>query len=117
MTKDEALKLALDALEESTDTERTYESFERGDIAITAIKDVLAQPEQEPVAKYIGECSEGSLVQLYDDVKKGTPLYASPPKREWVGLTHEQHIEIMTGNMTTSSRIAATEEKLKELNT
>ena len=82
MTKDEALKLALDALEESTDTERTYESFERGDIAITAIKDVLAQPEQEPVAKYIGECSEGSLVQLYDDVKKGTPLYASPPKRE-----------------------------------
>ena len=53
MTKDEALKLALDALEESTDTERTYESFERGDIAITAIKDVLAQPsdsvEQEAI--------------------------------------------------------------------
>jgi hypothetical protein len=35
--------------------------------------------EQEPAAKYIGECSDGSLVQFYDDVKKGTDLYTTPP--------------------------------------
>ena len=52
----------------------------------------LAQPsdsvEQEPVAKYIGECNDGSLVQLYDDVKKGTTFYTSPQKR--THLTDEQ---------------------------
>jgi hypothetical protein len=39
----------------------------------------LPAPVQEPVAKYIGECSEGSLVQLYEDVKKGTNFYTTPP--------------------------------------
>ena len=39
------------------------------------------------------------------------------PKRKWVGLTHEEHMEIMTGTMTTSSRMAAVEAKLKEKNT
>ena len=37
---------------------------------------------QEPVAKYIGECSDGSLVQLYEDVKKGTDFYTTPPAGE-----------------------------------
>jgi hypothetical protein len=43
-----------------------------------------AQPAptvQEPVAKYIGECSDGSLVQLYEDVKKGTDFYTTPPEQ------------------------------------
>lgn len=38
-------------------------------------------------------------------------------QRTWVGLTHEEHMEIMTGAMTTSSRMAAVEAKLKEKNT
>ena len=46
--------------------------------------------QQEPVAKYIGEGSEGSLVQLYEDVKKGTDFYTSPPERTWVGLTDDE---------------------------
>jgi len=46
---------------------------------IDALKEALAQ---EPVAKYIGEGNEGSLVQLYDNVKKGTDFYTAPPKRE-----------------------------------
>ncbi len=41
-----------------------------------------AQPAQEPVAQYIGEGYEGSLVQLYDDVKKGTNFYTTPPQRK-----------------------------------
>lgn len=40
---------------------------------------VAAQPAPvQPVAKYIGECSDGSLVQLYEDVKKGTDFYTTP---------------------------------------
>jgi hypothetical protein len=47
MTKDEALKMALDALE-------TLHSH-RTDIAsaITALKEALAQPEQEPQYEYL----------------------------------------------------------------
>ena len=42
---------------------------------------------------------------------------AVSPQRTWVGLTHEEHMEIKTGTMTTSSRMAAVEAKLKEKNT
>ena len=48
MTKDEALKLALEALEY---IEHNYMSLPKsGETAITAIREALAQPEQEPVA-------------------------------------------------------------------
>jgi hypothetical protein len=45
--KDEALKLALEALELLTDTEQTFGALDYGDNAITAIKEALAQPAQE----------------------------------------------------------------------
>ena len=47
MTKDEALKLALEALEEYADHEGKTRAADK---AITAIQAALAQPEQEPVA-------------------------------------------------------------------
>jgi hypothetical protein len=50
MTKDEALKLALEALELLTDTEQTFGELDYRDNAITAIKEALAQPAQEPDA-------------------------------------------------------------------
>jgi hypothetical protein len=43
-----------------------------------AIEIVKQMMQAEPVAKYLGECPEGSLVQLFDDVKKGADLYAAP---------------------------------------
>ena len=46
------------------------------------------ESEQEPVAKYLGDSHDGSLVQLYDDVEKGTEFYTSPPPRK--PLTPEQ---------------------------
>jgi hypothetical protein len=57
-----------------------------------------------------------------------TPLYASPPKREWVGLTDDERYEavreaavgsaILNPSRSTSERIAkAIEAKLKEKNT
>jgi hypothetical protein len=45
-----------------------------------ALKAEAAMKPAEPVAKYIGECADGSLVQLYDEMKKGTELYAAPPQ-------------------------------------
>jgi hypothetical protein len=56
--------------------------------------DKLQEPAQEPVARYIGDGSQGSLVQLYDDVKKGTDFYTTPPQRPWVGLTDDELADI-----------------------
>jgi hypothetical protein len=55
MTKDEALKLALEALENVESamyvtSEGEAVALEKVNKAITAIKEALAQPEQEPVA-------------------------------------------------------------------
>ena len=50
MTKDEALTLALEALEESQTNNDTMEFWDRKTKSITAIKEALAQPEQRPVA-------------------------------------------------------------------
>jgi hypothetical protein len=50
----------------------------------------LPQLEQEPVAKYIGECSDGALVQLYDDLKKGAYLYTTPPAAQRKPLSDEE---------------------------
>lgn len=48
---------------------------------IIPLVDPLPEQEQgEPVAKYIGEGSEGSLVQLLEDVKKGTDFYTTPQR-------------------------------------
>jgi len=83
MTKDEALKLALEALEEAWYHVGTFQPTEKAidlyDDARTAIKEALAQPEQEPVAwklvpieptnemlKAMDECStEGYDERLY----------------------------------------------------
>jgi hypothetical protein len=48
MTKDEALKLALEALENGMKFVWTDPEREAGFVAIDAIKEALAQPEQEP---------------------------------------------------------------------
>ena len=55
MTKDEALKLALEALELHG---QQYPHMVKGYCldAITAIREALAQPEQEPVAYTTGHC-------------------------------------------------------------
>ena len=54
MTKDEVLKLALEALEEAWYHVGTFQPTEKAidlyDEARTAIKEALSQPEQEPVA-------------------------------------------------------------------
>ena len=59
-------------------------------VAEKAIKEALAQPEQEPVAwmDKDGDVLSASIV----DGKglRNIPLYTTPPQRTWVGLTQTQ---------------------------
>ena len=107
MTKDEALRLAWDALEDIGDewgftSERTVPKRKE---AITAIKEALAQPKQEPVAwispkellvmrgnAYAG--SKDWRVNLGLEPEEGdVGLYTIPLQRTWVGLTDEDFLE------------------------
>jgi hypothetical protein len=47
MTDKEAMKLALEALELLTGAWQTFDALDYGDNAIAALKERLAQPEQE----------------------------------------------------------------------
>ena len=89
MTKDEALKLALEALE-CLKRDFDADQFEWGiaDEAITAIEEALAQPEQEPVAYTNGTDVILAKYWTADYPPKGwEPLgYTTPPQRTWVGL-------------------------------
>ena len=98
MTKDEALKLALEAL---TYCEALNKDVEQQKMqAITAIKEALAQPAQEP-----DELTIAYMSGLYDGKKK----------RPWVGLTDEEASWCQApSTIQTWKRIEA---KLKEKNT
>jgi hypothetical protein len=91
MTKNEALKLALEALEDlgMKHYENTGEALYKE--TFTAIKEALAQPEQEPVA-YIRVSKTGHVMACaktgdFYSLPHKTLLYTTPPQRTWVGLT------------------------------
>ena len=140
----EALKLALEALypiaHNTTDDPRG-----QADKAITAIKEALAQPEQEPVAWMD---ADGNVSDNNDHKCFPIPLYTSPPQQEpvidqsaairiatvlgwtpprpWVGLTEEEikafdtwhdNREEEVGWCNPSEIVAYIEAKLKEKNT
>jgi hypothetical protein len=111
MTKDEALKLALEALG-WTDEWRPQGLKEE---AITAIKEALAQPEQEPfMASY-----EFKQYGYYKDgkgtLKLGNIQATQPPQRTWVGLTDEDEIDWEEGG-NLKDLVKAIEAKLKQKN-
>ena len=87
MTKDEALKLALEALECALSDDRPY--IVQCKEAITAIKEALAQPEQEPVTwRYKIVDVFGRPAWTLKTPKSDTrvlesqPLYTTPPQRK-----------------------------------
>ena len=96
MTKDEALRLALEALE--------------------GIKKALEQPKKEPVA-WMNDM--GTHIDL-NVSGRGTPLYTHPLQRTWVGLTDED-MEFWTGELGQGELgrgvIRAVADHLKEKNT
>jgi hypothetical protein len=100
MTKDEALRLALEALE-STGENNGYHGVTQYfdetmvDQAITAIKAAL-EAKDEPVA-YINVEQRKLEWAKYMSWDTPTvvnlpkiPLYTTPPQRTWVGLTDEE---------------------------
>ena len=79
MTKDEALKLALEALKQIDEAM----PFPVGKLAQAAIKKVLAQPEQAPVA-WISTGPARMIHWTADKPAYGddwVPLYTTPPQR------------------------------------
>ena len=85
-----------------------------------------AQAEQEPVA-WMVYAIDGQSVYLTDnptDIKSGQralPLYVTPPRKEWVGLTREDITEIWLKTYdavaTDYEAYRAIEAKLREKNT
>ena len=102
MTKDEAMKMALEALEadelDMVDDGSGNMVF-RKEQAITAMEKLLAQPEQEPVGKLQEPTAErawftiAELNAWADKKLSENPHWVMPteePEREWVGLTDEE---------------------------
>ena len=93
MTKDEALKLALEAMMKWSWPLNSQESE-----AIAAIRQALEQPEQEPVAYITGEYKGYFTIEQTNKsfvLTQGMNLYTAPPKRKWVGLTDEELRDIL----------------------
>jgi len=114
MTEREALKLALECAERCESIDGMYSWTD----TITAIKEALAQPAQEPVAWVEGD--EPILTWVKTD-PKAIPLYTTPPQRTWVGLTPEEveacihHVD--EAGIGLFDFAEAIEAKLKEKNT
>jgi len=107
MTRTEALKLALEALENElfVDTTNDQEVFEAAELmseAIAAINEVLAQnPKLEPVARVIDDGTpEGATEwipydQRIEPLKTGDLLYTDFPDRPWVWLTDAEREKVL----------------------
>ena len=139
MTKDEALKLALEALEadelDMVDDGSGNMVF-RKEQAITAMEKLLAQPEQEPMAvkhmmRWVDnlkwQSDNGQHMNIPSGLSSGTCwelaieleqfIKSTPPQRTWVGLTAKEKHEFRYSHMTTADFIEDIEAKLKEKNT
>jgi hypothetical protein len=96
MTDKDAMKLALDALETEvsidwTNNDEFNASAEKMHEAITALKERLAQPEQDPVAWGVFEGNLHDMFFTQEEAQemarlKGShaevkPLYTTPPQR------------------------------------
>jgi hypothetical protein len=93
--------------------------------AINDLRQAVAETEkQEPVAWMFvnedGECEQIEYGPVFDDPGV-TPLYAAPPKREWVGLTDQEINSVCykrdwTAPWTNTTFARAIEAKLREKN-
>jgi hypothetical protein len=73
-----------------------------------------AQPEQEPVGWFLKDHLE-TYMESYKDIEGAIPLYTSPPRKEWVGLT-DKEIADFSNWLSCMNLVKAVEAKLKEKN-
>ena len=109
---------ALGAYMSATDSEEDEKAHSLMATAFFKLKEAIAKAEkQEPVAW--AQFSEiGNLIDLLEEPCKGyAPLYTHPqPKREWVGLTVIEAVELELATNHPREFAAAIEAKLKEKN-
>ena len=142
MTKEEIIEMAMEAefVSRGKSSEEESELFVCIDkdiyklanlVAAKAIKEALAQPEQEPVAwgvfddnlhdMFFAKEEAQEMVRLKGDGSTVKPLYTTPPQREFVGLTDEDVERIVRESRVGEHGIGYTiakaiEAKLKEKN-
>jgi hypothetical protein len=115
MNKDTALRLALETLEDIGDewgftSQRTVPKRKE---AITAIKEALAQPEQDLVEWGVDWGPDGNSVSIIKRLADGGievvgwEYAPHPPQRTWVGLTDKEIEEIWKIAMFTDYGIGA----------
>jgi len=119
-------KQAITALRQALDTEqKTAVSPGEGTgfNYFRAIEAKLLRQAQEPVTWISDSPTKGNGKQLHWTKAEAwrwssniTPLYTSPPKREWVGLTAYEIQEIHSGNQHWGDFACAIEAKLREKN-
>jgi hypothetical protein len=108
------------------DTMITTDGYKLKGGPVEALRQALAQPEQEPVG-YINGMHGGYMVFTPINPSavylNGTALYTAPPKREWVGLTDEeindwffQRLKQAGAGWALDDVVRAVEAKLKEKN-
>jgi len=123
MTKDEALRLALEALENSW-TEPNNEQYEIEKNAITAIKEAL-ETKDEPFEYWnaVGWFGYDTGLRLWFETDKNDdgaiPLYKDQQQRTWVWLTDKEVDECLQGLPTQTIDVYARriEIKIKDKNT
>ena len=123
MTKDEALRLALEALENSW-TEPNNEQYEIEKNAITAIKEAL-ETKDEPFEYWnaVGWFGYDTGLRLWFETDKkddgAIPLYKDQQQRTWVWLTDKEVDECLQGLPTQTIDVYARriEIKIKDKNT
>ena len=104
----EALKLALEFIERVNKDGWILADFEPQMYeAITAIKEALAQPEQEPWCMKMNGCKTKC---------EDCPDEAAKPQRPWVGLTDDE-MQALWDRYANMEMMRAIEAKLKEKNT
>jgi hypothetical protein len=98
------------------DTMITTDGYKLKGGPVEALRQALAQPEQEPVG-YINGMHGGYMVFTPINPSavylNGTALYTAPPKREWVGLSDEEREHFRKLGFV---GVLAVENKLKEKN-
>ena len=86
----EAMKKALDALEEIHRGNMTPMAETNWNKAITALRQAIEQAEKQEPAAWLHQSGEVSI-NKQELLGRGflylTPLYKVPPRREWIGLS------------------------------
>lgn len=122
MTDKELMEQALEALQAVRDTPASKDEIQRTWIVCNLLQKRLAQPEQKPVAWYRPESeTEWEGVSLDGDLdaaqKAGCiPLYITPPRQKWVGLTDEEEMVVGVATGLTGIAVRMIEAKLRKKN-